>query len=197
MHTGDVCGVTCVWCVPVVCALCMCTGGPGLRCGQDLGGSSSGAQVGVLTLSGPPTPPHPPAGWRPRSCAAGIPSSSGRPRLPGSGAGVQRRDGERGVGSQSKGGGVSTEGWGHLAAWAGGGRVARSLQSQHHQKTPQDVMMRSRSWEFKVGARGGGPTFPLRPRLESRALWERHPSTSPLRPPRKRLRGSSLQSRTQ
>lgn len=68
-----------------------------------------------------------------------------------------------------------------------GARVARSLQSRQHQKTPQDVMMRSRSWELKVGAQGGGPTFPLRPRLESRALWERHPSTGPLRPPCKRL----------
>ena len=45
------------------------------------------AQVRVLTLSVPPAPPHPPAGWRPRSCAAGTPSSSGCPRLPRSGAG--------------------------------------------------------------------------------------------------------------
>lgn len=64
--------------------------------------------------------------------------------------------------------------------------MARSLQSRQHQKTPQDAMMKSRSRELEVGARGGGPTFPLRPRLESRALWERYPSTSPLRAPCKR-----------
>ena len=152
MHTGDLCGVTCVWCVPVVCALCMCTGGPGLRCGQDLGGSTSGAQVGVLTLSGPPTPLHPPAGWQPRSCAAGIPFSSGRPRLPGSGAGVQRRDGERGVGSQSKGGGASAEGWWHLAAWAGGACGSVSPEPTTPENTP-----RCDDEVKELGAQGGCP----------------------------------------
>lgn len=138
MHTGDVCGVACVWCVPVVCALCMCTGGPGLRGGQGLaGGSSSGAQVGVFTLSPARTPT--------RTCRVAAQKLRCRnsiliwtPTAAAERGGGRRREGERGVGSQPKGGGASAEGWGHLAAWAGEGEawlgLSRADNTRKHPK---------------------------------------------------------------
>lgn len=148
----------CVWCgVCMVCSCCVCPV-------YVHGGSEAARRAGPcwwqqLRCPGWGLHPESPARTPTRTCRVAAQKLRCRnsiliwtPTAAAERGGGRRREGERGVGSQPKGGGASAEGWGHLAAWAWGARGSVSPEPTTPENTP-----RCDDEVKEPGARGGCP----------------------------------------